>query len=420
MESHIWVVAHGWAMALTIRNARIPFAHGLWDIRVEGGFIVEVSEAGRRAAADEVLDVCGGLVSPPLVDAHLHLDKAYTFGVLEEDFHGGSEGIIPRLRELKQGFTEEDLLERGRRALAESLRHGVMAVRAFVDVDPTVGLKCLRAGLKLREEFREVLKVQLVAFPQEGLCGEPEKVELLWKAVELGADVVGGIPWYEKTSEEAERHIEVVFEVAKALDRDIHVVADDTDDPSSTNVLRVASKAVVEKWFGRVAASQCRGALDSPDDAYAQRVVALARSAGMSVVECPQTSLMLSGGRGGHPYKRGITRILEFAAAGVNVAAGQDDIQDPFYPFGRGSMVEVGFLLCHAARLRTEEGLRLAYEAITYNGARLMGLSDYGLAAGFRADLVVFGYPGVREVFAELADPVHVLKGGRLLVEPTR
>lgn len=365
------------------------------------------------------MDARGGLVSPPFVDAHLHLDKAYTARGM-----GGGRGvsaeIIPWLRGFKEGLREEDVFVRGREALLESLAHGVGAVRCFVDVDPIVGLKCVRAALRLKSEFEGVMHVQVVAFPQEGLSGDPEKVELLWRAVELGADVVGGIPWYEPSVEESERHLDVVFDVAKSFGRGVHVVADDTDDPLSTNLVRVASKTIREKYFGRVAASQCRGALDSQNHAYAQRAIALVKSAGVSIVECAQTSLMLSGGDGTHPSKRGITRVLDFARAGVNVAAGQDDIQDVFYPFGRGSMVEVGFVLCHAARLQDEEGLSLAYRMLTYNGARLMGLSGYGLEEGCRADLLVFREKGVGEVFAQIADPTLFLRGGKPLVTNQR
>lgn len=404
-------------MSLTIRNARIPFRPGLWDIRVEAGMVERVSGAGEVSAVGEVLDAAGGLVSPPFVDAHLHLDKVYT---AEGSFGGFSSEIIPRLRELKRGFREEDVLRRGRRALLVSAAQGTLAVRAFVDVDPVVGLKCLRAALTLKEELRGLLELQVVAFPQEGLSDDPEKAELLWRAAELGADAVGAIPWYEQTPEDSLRHIDAVFEVAKSFGRPIHVVADDTDDPFSTNLLRVAHKALREGLAGRVAASQCRGALDSSNEAYARRVIALVKEASISVVECPHTSLMLSGGPGPHPSRRGVTRVAEFAAAGVNVAAGQDDIQDMFYPFGRGSMVEVGFLLVHAARLLGEEGLRLAYRAITQGGATLMGLAGYGLQEGCRADLLVFEQKTVQQVFSEAADPAYVVRAGRVVAKNSK
>ena len=411
-------------MNLTIKNARIPFTSGVWDICIEGGHIANIVSSEVRGGSD-VLDARGGIVCPGFVDSHIHLDKAYTANSLDEaGFEGVAEardtqGITPSLRSLKEAFSEGDVLDRGRRVLTESLKHGTMAHRVFVDVDRIVGLKCFNAALKLKREFNGLMDLQIVAFPQEGLAGNPENVELLYKAVELGADVVGGIPWYENTVEEGEQHLDEVFNAAKSFGKDVHIVADDTDDPLSTNVLRVASKCLREGFKDRCAASQCRGALDSPNDAYVNRVIKLAKLAGLSVVENPQTSLMLSGGGSTHPFKRGLTRVLEFAHAGVNVAAGQDDIQDAYYPYGRGSMVEVGFIMIHAARISTARGLQLVYNMITHNGAKIMKLKDYGLENGCQANLLVFEEKSVHEIFRNMARPKHVLRLGVPLLTST-
>ncbi|MEM0120313.1 MAG: amidohydrolase family protein [Thermoprotei archaeon] len=403
-------------MRTTIKNARTPFTANLWDIAIEGGRISTIQGGGTLSGSD-VIDAQGGLVCPGFIDAHIHLDKVYTLdwdesGEEEDDKLLSTQTIIPTLRPLKAKFTEEDLLRRGRRALEESLLHGTVAHRAFVDVDSTVGLKCLSAALKLKQEFKGLVDIQVVAFPQEGLAGKAENVELLYRAIELGADVVGGIPWYENTAEEAQQHLDVVFDVAKSAGKDIHIVADDTDDPLSTNILRFASKCIREGFTGRCAASQCRGALDASNEAYAGRVVALAKSAGLTVVENPHTSLMLSGGGGVHPLRRGVTRVVEFARAGVNVAAGQDDIQDAYYPYGRGSMVEVGFVMSHAIRTNTTQGLHLVYNMLTQNGAQMMKLKHYGVAPGCAADILIFEEKSLREVFKNMARPKYVLRNG--------
>jgi len=412
-------------MSFTIRNARVPFTPGTWDLLIEGGRVVNIQSGGELGGSD-VLDAGGGIVCPGFVDSHIHLDKAYTASGLDEapaglgEYTGGTHSIIPSIRTLKEKFTEEDVLERGRKALIESLKQGTTAHRVFVDVDSVVGLKCVNAAIKLKREFEGLIDLQVVAFPQEGLVGNQENVELLYKAAELGADVVGGIPWYENSIDEANRHLDIVFSVAKSFDKDVHIVADDTDDPLSTNTLSFISKCLREGLKDRCAASQCRGALDSPNDAYVGRVVKLAKLAGLSVVESPQTSLILSGGWGAHPFKRGITRVIEFANAGVNVAAGQDDIQDAYYPFGRGSMVEVGFIMLHAARLATIDGLRLIYNMVTHNGAKMMKLTDYGVDQGCVANLLIFAEKSVHEVFKNIAPPRHVLiRGAPILTNTT-
>lgn len=412
-------------MSLAIRNARIPFTPGVWDILVEGGRVADIERPGGELGGSDVIDAGGGIVCPGFIDSHLHLDKVYTADILDwthaqwEPNTKDTHSIIPNVRSIKEGFAEEDILERGRRVLIESLKHGTTGHRVFVDVDSVVGLKCMNAAIKLKREFSGLIDLQVVAFPQEGLVGNPENEELLYKAAELGADVVGGIPWYENSAEDANRHLDKVIGVAKSLDKGVHIVADDTDDPLSTNILSFASKCLREGLRDRCAASQCRGALDSPNEAYVDRVVKLAKLAGLSVVENPQTSLILSGGGGSHPFKRGITRILEFASAGVNVAAGQDDIQDAYYPYGRGSMVEVGFIMIHAARIATGDGLRLVYNMLTHNGAKLMGLKDYGVGKGCDASLLIFAEKSVHEVFKNIASPKHVLRRGTTIVTNT-
>jgi cytosine deaminase len=412
-------------MSFTIRNARIPFTPGIWDILLEGGRIVDIQSASGELGGSDVLDAEGGIVCPGFVDSHIHLDKVYTANSLDwtpvqlEPNTKDTHSIIPTVRSIKEGFAEEDILERGRRALVESLKHGTTAHRVFVDVDSVVGLRCLNAAIKLKREFGGLIDVQVVAFPQEGLVGKPENVELLYKAAELGADVVGGIPWYENSADDASQHLDKVISVAKSLDKDIHIVADDTDDPLSTNILSFISKCLREGLKDRCSASQCRGALDSPNEAYVERVVKLAKLVGLSVVENPQTSLILSGGGSTHPFKRGITRIIEFASAGVNVAAGQDDIQDAYYPYGRGSMVEVGFIMIHAARIATSDGLRLIYNMITHNGAKMMRLMDYGVGKECEANLLIFAEKSIHEVFKNMALPKHVLRRGTPIVTNT-
>jgi cytosine deaminase len=408
-------------MSVTLTRAKIPFMQGEWDIEVEGGVIVGVRQHG-AASASNVVDVGGGMVTPGFVDAHLHLDKVYTFTVDDSGDKGAtwtadSAQVTRSVRVLKEGFTEDDLLQRASRALAQCVRQGTAAIRAFVDVDRVVGLKAVGAALKLRQQLRRIVDIQVVAFPQEGLVSDPGNLELLYRAADMGVDVIGGIPWYEDTPDDAKRHLDLVFEVAKACHKDVHVVADDTDDPNSMNLLWLASKCVKENFVGMAAASQCRGALTTQNHAYADRTIGLVKAAGITVVENPSTSLMLSGGPAPHPNGRGVTRVLELSEAGVNVAAGQDDIQDAYYPYGRGSMVEVGFIMLHALRINSSKGLRLVYHMITHNGSKMMRLERYGLEPGCRANLCVFDQESVHQIFTETATPRYVLRDGNIIVE---
>jgi cytosine deaminase len=259
--------------------------------------------------------------------------------------------------------------------------------------------------------------MQVVAFPQEGILRDPGTEELLEKSMALGADVLGGIPWYERTPQESRRHTDIVFRLAKEYDRDIHMLVDDTSDPAAKNVEYLLSKAVKEGFGGRVAASHCRGALDTPDDTYASRITELAKQARATVVENSNLSLIMYGRTDKHPVRRGVTRVKEFLRAGVNVAIGQDDIDDPYYPFGRGDMLELAWMMAHAAHLSSREEIEWAYDMITVNGAKAMRLPNYGADVGSSADLVVLEAPDVHSALRLQAGRRAVFKGGRPVAE---
>jgi len=403
---------------LVIRGARLRGMEGPLDVGVDQGRIAAVKAHLDERPVEEI-DAGGRLVTPGFVNIHCHLDKCLTSSWAEvwERSSAGSPQAIPSATKVKKRFTESDIVDRASRALTSSVLAGTTAVRAFADVDTIGGLMAIRSLLRVKEKFRGVIDVQVVAFPQEGLIRDQGSEELLEKSMELGADVVGGMPWYEMNRAAAARHTDIVFGIAKKYGKDIHALIDDNTDPSSRNLEYLLQKTIKEGYQGRVAASHCRGALDSPDEAYAKNVVALAMKARLTVVENSHISLFMYGRTEGHPVRRGVTRVKEFMAAGVNLAVAQDDIDDPYYPFGRGDMLELAFVMCHAAHLGSPRELESALDMVTYNPARGMRLEGYGLREGDYADLVLLDAGGVHEALRLQPDRLAVLKRGRLVAE---
>jgi cytosine deaminase len=403
---------------LIIKNARLVGVEGPRDIGVNDGRISDISRHITKRSDDEV-DAEGKLVTPGMVNIHCHLDKCLTgaWARIWEGTGAGSPQAIPAATQLKRSFTRADIVERASEALKSSILAGTTAVRAFADVDTIGGDLAVRSILEVKKRFRRSIDVQVVAFPQEGIVRDGGTEELLEKSIELGADVVGAMPWYERSHEAAKKHTDIVFRIAKKYGKDIHALIDDNSDPSSRNVEYLLSKCLRERYVGRVAASHCRGGLDSPDEGYARRIVRLAKEADMTVVENSHVSLFMYGRQEGHPVRRGVTRVAEFLEAGVNVAVGQDDIDDPYYPFGRGDMLELAFVMCHAAHLGTPAEIETAYDMVTWNPAKGMRLPHYGTRVGDYADLVLVNATNVHEMLRLQPERLAVLKRGRLVAE---
>ena len=405
-------------MDLVVRGATLRGKKSRFDVGVQQGRIAVIEEHLKEKAEKEV-EAGGRLLTPGFVNIHCHLDKCLTgsWADVWKATKIGSPQAIPSATRVKEQFTESDIVDRASRALTSSVIEGTTAVRAFADVDTTGGLLAVKSMLRVREKFKDALDVQVVAFPQEGLLRDEGAEELLEKSMELGADVVGGIPWYEKDGDAAAKHTDIVFDIAKKYDKDIHTLIDDNTDPSSRNLEYLLRKSIREGYGGRVAASHCRGALDSPDDTYAKRIVRMSKEAGLTVVENSHISLFMYGRTDGHPVRRGVTRVREFLEAGVNVAVAQDDIDDPYYPFGRGDMLELAFVMCHAAHLGAPRELESAFDMITYNAAKGMRMKRYGVTVGDYADLVLLDAGGVRDALRLQPDRLSVIKRGKVVAE---
>ncbi len=404
-------------MDLIVRQARRRGDGAPHDIAVDGGTIVAVEPRIGGAAAREI-DAGGRLVTPPFVNPHVHLDKALLGEVMRPNVSQTLAEAIDITLDFKRAYTEQDIVERAGAVIEMGVREGTLVVRGFADVGTAGGLMPVQGLLAARARYAHLVKLEVVAFPQEGILRDPGAERLLREAMALGADVIGGLPWYEKTDEDARRHIDIVFAIARERNADIHMLVDDTDDPSSRSLEYLAVKTEREGYGGRVSASHC-GALAAYDATYAAKVVGLVKEAGITIVSNPHISLVLAGRRDHEPVRRGITRVRELLRAGVNVTAGQDDVNDPYYPFGRSSQLEVALFMAHTAHLTYAGEIDTVFDMVTVNAARAMRLERYGLAIGDAGDLVVWEATTVREALARQRPPAWVVRGGAVVARTT-
>jgi cytosine deaminase len=400
-------------MDVIVRRARLRHRDDLVDIGIAGGRIVAIESHLTESAAEEI-DAGGNLTTSSFVEPHIHLDKALTAARARENTTNAFEESIAIMREIKRAYTVADVAARATRVIHDLVGFGVTFIRSYVDVDTITGLTALEGVIEARERCRGLAHIELIAFPQEGIFTDPGTDELMAKALERGADVVGGMPHAELIEADANRHTDLVFTLAKRFARDIQMHVDETDDPGARTLHYYAVKTIRERYEGRVSADHVT-ALAGYDDTYAARMIDLVARARMSVVTLP-TKLMRGGIRDRQPQRRGITRVQELLDAGVNVAYGQDVIQDGFLPvFGTGDPLQTGFLLAFAAQFHTRRSIETLYDMATVNGARLMRVSDYGVDVGRRADLVVIASPSVHEAYRTQPARLAVIHDGRIV-----
>jgi cytosine/creatinine deaminase len=386
-------------------------------VAVRDGHIVDYDPAEATRA---VIDADGALVTPALVEPHIHLDTALTLGQPRHNRTGSLfEGIAiwgERARSLSAG----DVTQRARSVLRWQVANGVLHVRAHVDVcDPE--LTALRALLELRSEIADQISLQLVAFPQQGILSFPDGARLLERAVDLGVDAVGAIPHFEMSREYGERSIKLALELAAAHRKLVDVHCDETDDEHSRFLEVLAAETVRLGLEGRVTASHTT-AMHSYNGAYAHKLIANLKRAGVHIVTNPLANAVLQGRFDAYPIRRGHTRVKELLAAGVNVCIGHDSVMDPWYPFGYGDPLQGAMMLAHLAHMSGWDDTPTLFEMIGPNAARALGLSAYGLEPGARADLVVFDAPSPHAALRLGGRRRAVIRGGRLIsrTEPAR
>jgi cytosine/creatinine deaminase len=400
-------------MDLIIRQARLLDRELLCDVGVRAGRIETIADHIDVAAAEE-LDAAGRLVTPTYVNGHVHLDKCNLGDVMRPNRTNSFQECLEITWEHKRGYTVADIVARASRAVEEGILNGTTIFRVFADVDSIGGLRPLEGILALREKWRGVVRIEAVDFPQEGIIRDPGTFELMEEGLRMGADVVGGLPWHEHLDEDARLHIDRCFTLAQKFDKDIHMLVDDTDNPNSRSLEYLAVKTLREGFIGRVSASHC-GALAAYDEVHAHKVMALVHEARISISTNPHISLVAQGRYDQEPIRRGVTRVKQLWRQGVNLFASQDDVNDPYYPFGRNDQQEVAAYVCHACHMTYPDEIRAVFSLVTDNAARALRLEGYGVAPGCRADLNILAAPTIQHVLRLQQPPASVVAAGRIL-----
>ena len=383
-------------MDIIIRNAKLRDRKDSVDIGVTKDRITAVDSKLAAKAAKEV-DAGGSLVLPGMFNLHFHADKCLLGEIMRPNQSGTLPEAIEITNDFKRNYDPDEVASRATRAVEEGIKNGTTFFRLFSDVGTIGGLRAARGLMIAREKMAKYCTIEVVAFPQEGIARDPGAAELLDEAMKEGCDIVGGLPWYEYTDADARQHVDICFEIAKRYDRDIHMLVDDTDDANSRSLEYLALKTMRENFHGRVAASHC-GAMAAYNDVYAAKVIDMVATAGVTISCNAHINLVCSARLDREPRRRGIARVKELLARGANVISSQDDVNDPYYPFGKPDPLECVSMIAHVAQLTLPHEIEQAMSMVTDNSAKAARVdSDYGIAPGTYADLVVVGAPSVHE-----------------------
>jgi len=392
---------------LLIKNARTRFSEGkVLDIGIKDGRILKIGQK-RGGDARKKINADGKLVTESFINGHLHLCKVYTLSMVGMDAlssytagaMGGAMTAIEQAARVKAQYNEKWIIENVRKAVRLAIRFGNTHIRAFADTDTKAKLEGVKALLRAREEFKEQVEIQVVAFPQDGVVRDPGAEDYVRQAMDMGADVVGGIPWIEYTDADAQKHIDRMFALAKRYNKGVSMLVDDAGDPGLRTLEKLILKTIEIGWEGRVTAQHARAMALYPEPYY-RKIEALLKKARVGVVSDPQTGPLHA-------------RVRDLYNAGVGIALGQDDIADAYYPFGRNNMLEVAFLAAHLMWMITVPDMEILYDLITTRAAQAMGVKEFGLKEGNKADLVVLNAESVWEAIWSHEAPLHVIKGGR-------
>ena len=397
---------------LIVRNANLPDGRSGIDIAVRADKIIEV--APRIAAtADTEIDATGRLVTPPFVDPHFHMDATLSLGLPRMNRSGTLLEGIALWGELRPTLTRDALVDRALRYCDLAVSQGLLAVRTHVDTsDPA--LVTVEAMLEVKHRVAPYLTLQTVAFPQDGYYRAEQGVKSLERALDMGVDIVGGIPHFERTMEDGRLSVQALCRIAadRGLPVDMH--CDETDDPLSRHVETLAAETIRFGLQGRVAGSHLTS-MHSMDNYYVSKLIPLMAEAQMNVIPNPLINIMLQGRHDSYPKRRGMTRVRELMAAGLNVSFGHDCVMDPWYSMGSGDMLEVGHMAVHVAQMAGIEEKTQIFNALTVNSAKTMGLAGYGLAKGCTADLVVLQARDPAEALRLKPARLAVIKSGKII-----
>ncbi|MCV0426869.1 MAG: amidohydrolase family protein [Roseibium sp.] len=397
---------------LLVKNANLPDGRTGVDIACRDG-LIEAVEPGISADAGNIIDAGGKLVSPPFVDSHFHMDATLSLGLPRMNQSGTLLEGIALWGEFKEILTVEAVVERALKYCDLAVSQGLLAIRTHVDVcdDRLTGVEGL---LEVREKVKPYIDLQLVAFPQDGLYRSPNAERNLLKALDMGVDIVGGIPHFERTMEDGARSVARLCEVAAERGLMVDMHCDETDDPMSRHIETLAFETQRLGLQGRVAGSHLTS-MHSMDNYYVSKLLPLIAEADIHAIANPLINITLQGRHDTYPKRRGQTRVPEMRSYGINVAFGHDCVMDPWYSMGSGDMLEVASMGLHVAQMTSRDAIRYCYECVTSHPAKALGLEGYGVEEGCRADFVLLQARDTIEAIRLKATRLAVVKAGKVI-----
>jgi cytosine deaminase len=409
---------------LLITQASLPDGRTNMSVAVQDGKIVEVTEGPIQGAqATEAIDAQGYLLSPPFVDPHFHMDATLSYGLPRVNESGTLLEGIALWGELKPSLTADAIIERALTYCDWAVAKGLLAIRSHVDTsDPS--MLPVEALLEVKKRVASYIDLQLVAFPQDGVLrnagggarGAPGGLDNLKRALDMGVDVVGGIPHFERTMAQGAESVKLLCELAAERGLMVDMHCDESDDPLSRHIETLAFETQRLGLQGRVTGSHCTS-MHSMDNYYVSKLIPLIAEAGVSVIANPLINITLQGRHDTYPKRRGMTRVPELMAVGVNVAFGHDCVMDPWYSLGSADMLEVAHMGLHVAQMTSQHGMRACYDAVTVNAAKVMHLQGYGLEVGCDASFVLLQARDKIEALRLRANRLKVWKNGAKLAE---
>jgi len=397
---------------LVIRNATLPDGQSGVDIAIADGVIVAV-ERGIDAEAGQVIDAQGQLVSPPFVDPHFHMDATLSLGTPRMNTSGTLLEGIALWGELKPVQSVDDIIGRALRYCDLAVSMGIGAIRSHVDICDDE-LKGVEALIEVRRQVAPYLDLQLVAFPQDGIFRDPTAMDNLVRALDMGVDIVGGIPHFERTMADGAQSVTALCEIAAGRGLRVDMHCDESDDPQSRHVETLAYETRRLGLEGRVAGSHLTS-MHSMDNYYVSKLIPLMVESGLHVIPNPLINIMLQARHDTYPKRRGQTRVRELRDAGLTVGFGSDCVMDPWYSMGRADMLDVAHMGLHVGQLSSREDMAWCFDAVTKNSAAIMGLEGYGIAKGCAANMVILQASDPIEAIRLRATRLAVIRRGRVI-----
>lgn len=401
---------------LIVHNASLPDGRSGVDIAIRAGHIAAVGQ-GLCVEGASVIDAGGHLVSPPFVDCHFHMDATLSVGLPRLNQSGTLLEGIALWGELKPMLTHEAVVERALRYCDLAIAQGLLAIRSHVDICDD-RLLAVDALLQVKRDLAQYLHIELVAFPQDGYYRSANAVENLARALQKGVDVVGGIPHFERTMAEGTASVRALCELAAERGLRVDMHCDETDDPMSRHIETLVFETRRLGLGGRVAGSHLTS-MHSMDNYYVSKMLPLMAEAGVAAIANPLINIVLQGRHDTYPKRRGLTRIAEMRALGIEVGFGQDCCMDPWYSLGSADMLDVAHMTLHVGQLTSRDAMRACFDAVTSVPARIMGLEGYGLEVGCHADLIVLQAKDPIEAIRLRAPRLHVIRRGKVIAQGT-